>query len=267
MELSRDRNPLFTRDMVRVKIIGSASGVPTKKRFNESVHVEFDAGSLLFDCGEPCSARLIREDIDYNDIGSVFVSHLHCDHVAGLPQLIQTMQLTSREKPLNLFLPSEGIERLKKYFEMLYLVEDILPFTMNIEAVREGAFFEDPGVRVSAFANKHLDSLLSKFGKKFPENLGESYSFLIETEEARIAYSGDIAAVEELDRFTDNLDLLILELAHIEPEEVFRHVKARKLVLTHIHSDLDDKEEEIMEIGKKYAGDVVVACDGTEVIL
>ena len=132
--------------MARVKVLGSAAGVPTKKRFNTSIYIEFPEISFLFDCGEPASARLIQENISYNDIDSVFVSHFHCDHSAGLPQLIQTMQLTSREKPLNLFLPPEGVERIKRYFELFYLVDEVLPFGMNIRGIVDGVVLDNPGV-------------------------------------------------------------------------------------------------------------------------
>ncbi|MBA7493758.1 hypothetical protein ES702_04320 [subsurface metagenome] len=63
------------------------------------------------------------------------------------------------------------------------------------------------------------------------------------------------------------MDLLILELAHIVPEEVFEHINVKKLVFTHIHPDFDDREGEILELGKKYMDDVTVAHDGMEINL
>jgi len=251
--------------MARVEILGSASGIPTEKRFNASIYLELDEASLIFDCGEPCSASLIRKNIDYNDIDSIFISHFHCDHVSGLPQLLQAMYLTSREKPLNLFVPCEGIERLRKYFELVYLVEDVLPFSMDIKGIKEGTVWENSRVKISAFRNGHLNSFVSKVGKKFPDNLGESYCFLLETDKIKIGYSGDIAKIDELDRFAEDLDLLILELAHIKPEEVFEHINVKKLVFTHIRPDFENREGEILEIGKKYMGDVIVAQDGTRI--
>ncbi|MBA7493767.1 Ribonuclease BN [subsurface metagenome] len=196
--------------MARVKILGSASGIPTKERFAASVYLELDGVSVLLDCGEPCSASLVRENINYNEIDPVFISHLHCDHVAGLPLLLQTMQLTSRKKPLELFVPCEAVEGLRKYLELVYLVEDVLPFTIDIKGIRDGIVWENPGIKISAFKNGHFNGFLSKLGKKFPENLGESYSFLIETGTIKIAYSGDIAAIDELSGFSEGVDLFIL---------------------------------------------------------
>ena len=258
--------------MIRVRILGSASGIPTEKRFNESVLISVDEKVLiLLDCGEPCAARLVQLGENYNNIDSIFISHLHSDHVAGLPMLIQTMQLRSRKKPLNLFMPGEGIERLKKYLEMVYLMEDVLPFNMNITGIKTGTVREDTGVKVSAFSNGHLKNLVSRLSEKYPENLGESYSYLVEADGKRIAYSGDIASMNELDALIEKLDCLILEFAHIPPENIFEYLankSIKRVVLTHIHPDFDKRDDEILRMGEKALGKkVIVACDGMEVRL
>lgn len=260
-------------NMIRIRILGSASGIPTEKRFNESVLISVDEKVLiLLDCGEPCAARLVQLGENYNDISSIFISHLHSDHIAGIPMLIQTMQIRKREKPLNLFMPGEGIERLKKYLEMVYLMEDVLPFNMNITGIETGTVREDAGIKVSAFSNGHLEKAFpSEFKEKYPDNRCESYSYLVETAGMRIAYSGDIASMNDMDALIEKLDCLILEFAHIPPENMFEYLadkSIKRIVLTHIHPDFDKRDDEILMMGEKILGKkVIVACDGTEINL
>ena len=83
-----------------------------------------------------------------------------------------------------------------------------------------------------------------------------------------VASARDRSDLERFARRTQGHEMLDAgKLAHIEPEEVFKKVDVGKVIITHIHPDLDDKEEEILELGNKYTRNVVVAYDGLEVEL
>ncbi|MGC8976431.1 MAG: hypothetical protein ACP5OB_02250 [Candidatus Ratteibacteria bacterium] len=65
------------------------------------------------------------------------------------------------------------------------------------------------------------------------------------------------------------VDLLISEIAHFEPDELFSYLlnkNINKIILTHIHPDLNDKEDLLVNTGKKYFGKnkIIVAYDGLE---
>ena len=62
--------------MIKLHILGSSSGVPTKKRYPASIVLESGGNFYLLDCGEPCSSLLVREGISYNEIKAVFISHM-----------------------------------------------------------------------------------------------------------------------------------------------------------------------------------------------
>ena len=116
---------------IKLCLLGTASGIPTKKRYNESVALIINKNAYLLDAGEPCSSSLIRKGIDYNKISAVFISHMDADHSAGIPMLVQTMQLgRKRKKTLKIFLP-EASEQIKKYLEMMYLMSEIIPFKIK----------------------------------------------------------------------------------------------------------------------------------------
>ena len=81
----------------KIYLLGTASGIPTLNRYNESVAIIVDRDVYLLDAGEPCSASLVRQGIDYNRIRAIFISHMHLDHFNGVPMLIALMQLTKRK--------------------------------------------------------------------------------------------------------------------------------------------------------------------------
>jgi len=236
--------------MIEVRILGSASGVPTKKRFNTSIVVSVDKEIYLFDAGEPVSALLMRNGIDWTGIKAIFISHMHSDHISGIPQLIQSMQLTKRKNSLPIFLPQSGIKVTKEYLKLLRLGQKFLPFKLKISPLQKRFIYRDKGIAISAFPTTHLL---------------ESYGFFIQIKKKRVLYSADIGLLSDLERF-DNLDLLILEFAHIKPEETFFFLSSKrikKIVLTHIHPDLDNKEKEILALlPSLLKKKLIIATDG-----
>lgn len=265
-------------------ILGSASGIPTQQRFNSSMVLEIRGNIYLFDVGEPCSALLVRNKIDYDTIRCIFISHMHADHSSGVFQLIQTLQLSSilfkksSLKVIDLFVPKEAVEVLKEMFHALYLMPETLPFLLKTTPLQEGCFYKDNHLRVKVIANEHLrkgyKETLQNIQTKYP-NAFQSYSFLIEGEGKKILYSGDISDISELDKFLDDVDLLILELAHIAPREVFRSLSKRaipKVILTHLHPKFDNSNKnqlsQLQAQIKDYMPDrIIIAKDGLTIKL
>ncbi|RLI37267.1 hypothetical protein DRO55_01765 [Candidatus Bathyarchaeota archaeon] len=123
--------------------------------------------------------------------------------------------------------------------------------------MREGEFYNDERVRVSALRNTHLRD-------------GFSYSFLLEAEGKRLVYSGDLRSISELyPLLDDETDLAIVECAHFEPEELFTALKGkaiRRLIVNHIHDRLYGREEEIERLGNEVLNcEVRVGLDNMEV--
>ena len=256
--------------MAEIKILGSASGVPTKNRFCESIAISVDERVYLLDAGEPCSSLLVRAGIPYHRIKAVFISHMHPDHSSGIFMLIQLMQLTGRKSPLKLFVPEEAVDGLSKYLKTVYLFNDLLCFKLEILPIKENGFtYCDKNLSLSAYPNKHLHGLK----EKHPHLKLKSYSFLLETEKKKIVYSGDIGKPEDLNLLLEQkIALLISEMAHFKPEELLSYLsqkKIDKIILTHIHPDLDTEEKKLQQIGDKYLGEnkVFIAYDGIEVKL
>ena len=221
----------------RLKCFGVGDGWPAGERGHSAFLYRLGDVQLLFDCGEPVSTRYQVAGTDYDAIDRIFVSHLNFDHIGGLFMLLQGFWLEVRKKELPIHLPQEGIMPIRQLLEAGYLFDELFPFHLSFTALAAGEPVAARGVRVTPFTNTHLESLRARFQKKHPLAF-ESFSFLIEFEDVRVAHSADIGAPEDLAPLLDKpLDLLVCELAHFEAEKLFDYLRGRpikRIVFMHL---------------------------------
>jgi len=87
-----------------VTFLGTSGAVPTTQRNTSAVFVNRDGDRLLFDCGEGTQRQMMRFGTGFA-IDHLFVTHLHGDHVLGIPGLIQTLDFNDRDAPLAIYAP------------------------------------------------------------------------------------------------------------------------------------------------------------------
>lgn len=97
---------------MHVTFLGTSGAVPTTQRNPSAVQVEREGDRLLFDCGEGTQRQMMRYGTGF-DVGHVFLTHLHGDHVLGLPGLLQTMDFNGRETPIAIHAPAGTRERVE----------------------------------------------------------------------------------------------------------------------------------------------------------
>src|SRR5437899_11553780 len=93
---------------IDVVFLGTGGALPTKERGLPAVALRRDGELFLFDCGEGTQRQMMHAGLGFNRPMTIMISHLHGDHVLGLPGLLQTMSSLIRDKPLDLYGP-EGI--------------------------------------------------------------------------------------------------------------------------------------------------------------
>jgi len=99
---------------MRVTFLGTGGAVPTTERNPSSVLVNREGDRLLFDAGEGTQRQMMRYGTGFT-ISEIFVTHLHGDHVLGIPGLMQTLDFNDREEALTIYTPSgteEDIDQL-----------------------------------------------------------------------------------------------------------------------------------------------------------
>jgi len=93
-------------------LLGTSSALPLPDRFTTAQILDIEGRLFLFDCGEGVQIRLRQLGFRTHRIEAIFISHLHGDHVLGLPGLLDSMTLQRRQHPLSVFGPPGLAEML-----------------------------------------------------------------------------------------------------------------------------------------------------------
>lgn len=226
---------------MKVTVLGSASGMAVPHRNPSSYLVESDHRLYLIDTGDGVAQQLVRLGIDHNRINSVFISHTHPDHAAGLFMLLQLMHLTGRKTPLHIYLPQGVLPGFNSIFPFFQIFREKWPFRFELLPISSGIVLEKNGFRLSAILNSHLSGnnlIAEKFGMK-----SDSYSFLFSNRKnGTVIYTSDIDSFDYLKGISSRVDLLISECYHLDIEEIinFAHeTSISRVVLTHIPPELE----------------------------
>ena len=250
--------------------LGTGDGRSRPGRAHTSAVLEFGGSRILLDCGEPCSRALCERGLVPDGLDAVFLSHLHSDHVGGLPMLVQNLWLARRRRPLPLFMPREGIRPLKEWLHTCYLCECMLPFRLDARPWRAGRPFRFRKLRVFPVHNGHLRGFRKLC--KCPGSY-ESLSFRFEAGRRSLVWSADIGSPEDLAPLLEKpAQTLVCELAHFPPESLFHFLAPRrfgKLVLTHFGGEVARDLGRVRRVAARMlpGRSVIFARDGLRVPL
>jgi ribonuclease Z len=112
---------------LKIVLLGTSSAVPTLTRGLSSTALIRNGDVFLFDCGEGTQLQLMRSGVKRSRIHSIFIGHLHGDHLYGIAGLLSTLHLDGREGPLNVF----GPEGLRIFLHAAFRTSN-LQFTFNL---------------------------------------------------------------------------------------------------------------------------------------
>ena len=146
---------------IRIIFLGTSAGMPTRARNVAAVAVIMDGRALLFDCGEGTQHQLMRSAVRFGAIEAVFLSHLHGDHLFGLPGLLASMSLNAREKPLALYGPA-GVAEFMRALPLYHT-----SFDVQFHELAPGRVRRDDGYSVDAAPLVHSAAC---FGFRIVEN-------------------------------------------------------------------------------------------------
>jgi ribonuclease Z len=137
---------------MRIIFLGTGGSIPTRERGSPAIAIVRKREVILFDCGEGTQHRMAAAHVSFNRPTRIFVTHLHGDHVLGLPGLLQTMSLLEREIPLQIYGP-RGLASFVGAFTSI-LGAPTFPLEIN-ELVEEGVAYSGPEYRVEAVRADH----------------------------------------------------------------------------------------------------------------
>ncbi len=276
-------------DEFRVTLLGTGSPMPAMKRFGPGVLVQAGGKNLLIDAGRGVTQRLLQAGLKLGAVHALFLTHLHSDHVVGIPDLWLTGWLEAsyaqRSGPFRVYGPAgsqnlmDGLVRAYDWDIKARIADQKLdPANLQplVTEFKQGVIYEQDGVKVTAFDVDHGDLLRPAFG------------FRVDYGGRSVTVSGDTRFSENLIRHAEGTDLLIHQVAavreellanpvfkvildhHTKPDEagaLFSRVKPRLAVYYHFVLLGTPKvpavtEQDVVEMTRKtYSGPLMVGED------
>ena len=234
---------------LEVIFLGTAGSIPTSERGLPALAIRRKREVFLFDCGEGVQRQMIKAGISFHRNTKIFITHMHGDHMLGLPGLFQTMSLLNRKKELEVYGPAgiaDYVEATKT------TVRFTLSFPLKINEIeKEGIICPEREYDVKAAWADHLKPSLAysfiekpRSGMFHPDKakalgvpMGPLWSMLqhgssIKLPNDRIVhpgevlepprlgrkvvYTGDTRPTENVVKLAENADLLIHEATFCE---------------------------------------------------
>jgi ribonuclease Z len=273
----------------KVVILGSGTPNPEPGRSGPAVAIVVDDRPYLVDFGPGVVRRAAAmspsyggdiEGLEVSRLDTAFLTHLHSDHTAGLPDLLLTPWVLGRDRPLELYGPA-GVASMARHIvaaydaDIRYRVDGLEPandrgWRINAHELDDGLVYADDRVRVEAFRVRH-GTWENAFGFRFT------------TPDRVIVISGDAAPDDKVEEFARAADLLIHEVYSVsgfarrdefwqryhaanhtsahELGEIAARARPKLLVLYHVLFWGSSAETVLAEVREKYDGAVVLARD------
>ena len=138
--------------MLNVIFLGTAGSLPTPERNPSAVLVNREGDMILFDCGEGTQRQMMRARTGMMRLTHIFLTHLHADHILGIPGLLETMAFQGREEPLTIAGPIHTSRMLDCFKSVCYFSRH---FPVRAVELEPGETVPMKGFRVTAFSTQH----------------------------------------------------------------------------------------------------------------
>jgi ribonuclease Z len=225
---------------LRLTFLGTGGGTPTINRGLPSIAVNFSGELLLFDCGESTQRQMMKAGVGFKAKFTIFLTHLHGDHVLGLPGLLYTLSMLDRKEPIVVYGP-RGVEDFIEMFQKTRYGK--IQFEVEARRTKEGLIHQSREYEVEAIRSSHtIESFCYMFREKervgkmnveFLERIGlprgplwgrlqrgepvEWGGRIIRPEDAvgpprpgrKIIYTGDTTPDDRIAKFARDADVLI----------------------------------------------------------
>jgi ribonuclease Z len=138
-----------------VRFLGTAAARPTVERGVTSLAVSREGETFLVDCGEGTQRQMMRYGVSFA-LGEIFFTHLHSDHVLGLPGLLRTLGLQGRTDPLQLWTPKGTGKVLRQY---ITVGGERPTYPVNVTEVVPGSSIQRRDYRIDAIPVDHRGTI------------------------------------------------------------------------------------------------------------
>ncbi|MBQ1912395.1 MAG: ribonuclease Z [Bacteroidales bacterium] len=156
-------------NIFKVTLLGTASAMPVRDRNQSAQALQVHGRFFLVDCGDGTQRQMVRCGIPLQRIDTVFISHVHGDHVYGLDAFLSTLAMGGRLAPLDIF----GPRNLGPMLNFFLSYNPQLGFELRfhpLEAKAPEVILETKSFQVLAFPLKHgIETFGYLFREKEPQ--------------------------------------------------------------------------------------------------
>jgi len=260
---------------MRLTILGSGTYQPELERHGSAYLIETEnppaGGKICFDFGRGAIEQLLKVGIQITEIGAIFISHWHSDHIADLTSLLhyttaplpdKLSNIPARKNPLKIYGPEGTLENIKKLLQIIHYGDDSLN-NIEVKEIAEDKIAGD-GWTVWSYPTVHnADS--------------KPICYRLESEGKVFAYSGDSIASDSLKKAVKDADLAVIEAgwpSEVNPKTHMTGQKAgkiaqdegvKKLIITHMSPYFLKNFDPIKETKETFSGEVILAKDLLEI--
>ncbi|PIC66883.1 ribonuclease Z [Sporosarcina sp. P21c] len=144
-----------------IEFLGTGAGMPSKQRNTSALVLDLtdeNKENWLFDCGEATQHQLLHSAIKPKKITKIFITHLHGDHIFGLPGFLSSRAFLGGDDPVDIYGPAG----LKEWLQHTYqLTGTYLPYKLNVHEIHDGMILETDEFKVYA---KEVQHVIQSFG-------------------------------------------------------------------------------------------------------
>ncbi|WP_096200882.1 ribonuclease Z [Bacillus sp. FJAT-45350] len=144
---------------MEIHFLGTGAGVPSTKRNVSSTVIRFlqqNGRIWMFDCGEATQQQILSSPIKLSKLDKIFITHLHGDHIFGLPGLLGSRSFQGGTTPLTIF----GPKGIKEFIETTIRISNThLMYELSIIEIddnHEGEIFSDGELTVTVYSLDHV---------------------------------------------------------------------------------------------------------------
>src|SRR5580704_13287775 len=201
----------------RVITLGTAAGPPPRAHRAQSSNLLIVNGAFYVgDAGDGAARRIAKAGINVRDVGTIFLTHLHDDHMAGLGTLMSVAWDNQRTQPINVYGPPRTEDLVKAAVQYFSISAEIriadggrsVPIAQVFfgHDVRPGMVYQDANVKASAAETTHFEFHTGAAAGKY-----KSYAYRFETPDRVVVFTGDTGPNDALTNLAKDADLLVSE--------------------------------------------------------
>ncbi|MCD6080151.1 MAG: hypothetical protein B6D53_02070 [Candidatus Omnitrophica bacterium 4484_49] len=232
---------------MEIVFLGTAGSVARKDRDNTSLLIKEKGSYLLVDVPGAVVQKLRKLSIDYFQINNIFITHIHPDHIYGLPSFIHA-RMFDAQSTINIYGHKKSVEFVQKLLTLFNLKRNKFPKIKFYRLHSKSHFSVSDSFYINTFKTRHS---------------AESLGLKIEYKNKTIIYTSDTAYSQNVIKTATGADYLIhdcfaptrffrtyplLEKMHTSTHavaEVYKKSKVKTLIPIHFSGEFNFKISEI----------------------